>query len=140
MTLSLTAMAVTLAEANAYATARAKTTWTAASTGKDEALRRGQDYIAGRYNLRWSVTFDNAAAPDAVKFAIVEAAIRELASPGSLTPDVTLGREKVLTGLDSLKWTPVLSDAKVDDLRPTLTAIDGLLSGMVIRYRGPMVA
>lgn len=140
MPLSLTVMAVTLAEADAYATARGKTAWTAATAGENEALRRGQDYIAGVYNTKWVSDFDNAAAPDAVKFAICEAAIRELAKPGSLTPDLTLGREKVLTGVDSLKWTPVKGDAKVDDLRPTLTAIEGLLSGLVIRYRGPLVA
>ena len=140
MPLSLTTMAVTLAEANAYATARAKTVWTGASTGKDEALRRGQDYIAGRYNAKWATTFDDTTAPDGVKFAIVEAAIRELASPGSMTPDVTLGTAKVLTGVDSLKWTPVKTDVTADDLRPTLTAIEGLLSGYIILYRGPMVA
>jgi hypothetical protein len=139
MTLSLTTMAVTLEEADAYATARGRSAWLAAASGEAEALRRGQDYIAGRYNHLWVITFDNAAAPDAIKFAIIEAAIRELAVPGSMTPDLTLGREKVLTGLDALKWTPVKPDVGVDDLRPTLTVIDGLLFRLITRYRGPLV-
>jgi hypothetical protein len=140
MPLSLTTMAVTQGEVDAYASARGVADWTAATTGKTEAMRRGQDYIAGRYNAKWSVSFDNAAAPTEVKYAIAEAAIRELRVPFSLTPDLTLGTANVLTGIDTIKWTPVKSDAKVDDLRPTLTAIDGLLFGFVVRYLGPWVA
>ncbi len=140
MTLSLTTMAVTQGEADAYAAARGIATWTGATSGKTEALRRGQDYIAGAYNNKWSVSFDNAAAPDAIKLAITEAAIREIAVPFSLTPDLILGKEKVLTKLDSLGWSTVIDNPTVDDLRPTLTAIEYLLSGYIIRYRGPLVA
>lgn len=138
MTLSLTTMAVTQAEVDAYAAARGVTAW--AGTGKTEAMRRAQDYIAGRYNTKWAVDFDSATAPTEVKYAIAEAAIREIKVPFSLTPDLTLGTAKVLTGLDSLKWNPVKGDATVDDLRPTLTVIDGLLYGLVRRYLGPWVA
>lgn len=138
MPLSLTTMAVSQAEVDAYATARGITAW--AGSGKAEAMRRGQDYIAGRYNTKWISDFDNAAAPTEVKYAIAEAAIRELAAPGSLAPDLTLGTAKVLTEVKGIKWTPVKSDAKLDDLRPTLTVIDGLLYGLVSRYAGPFVA
>ena len=48
MPLSLTTMAVTQGEVDAYAVARGVTAWTAASTGKTEAMRRAKDYIAGR--------------------------------------------------------------------------------------------
>jgi hypothetical protein len=79
--LSYTDPAVTVAEADAYATARAWANWTGNDTVKTAALRRGQDYIAGAYNGRWATEWDNDAAPEPVRFAIIEAARRELVTP-----------------------------------------------------------
>lgn len=128
--LSLTVAAVTLTEANTYCAARAYANWSGDDLARTAALRRGQDFIAGEYNHRWLVTFDNAAAPEVVKFAIIEAARRELVAPGSLQPDLTMGREKVLTAVEGIKWTPLKSDAKAADLMPYLRAIRNLLRGV----------
>lgn len=134
-------MAVTELEATDYATARGLSDWTTAVSGKPEALRRGQDYIAGVYNGRWATSFTDASAPTEVKYAICEAAIRELKVPFSLTPDIVLGREKVLTEIEGVKWSRLSGDAvKADDLRPTLTAINDLLRGQLIYHCGPLVA
>jgi hypothetical protein len=76
------------------------------------------------------VGFDDATAPNAVKYAIIEAATREIKVPFSLTPDLVLGREKVLTEVKGIKWTPAKSDATAADLVPFLTSIRGLLRGV----------
>ena len=136
MPLSLTTMAVTLSEANAYATARAKTVWTSASTGKDEALRRGQDYIAAKYQNMWLTDIDNSAAPDAVKFAIIEAAIRELAVPFSLTPDF-VEAERVKTAEAGPVSVTYADTTNPGAMLPTISAIEYLLAGLIIRNRYP---
>ena len=41
----------------------------------------GTDYIAGKYNGRWRKDFEYSDVPDEVKFAIAEAALRELVTP-----------------------------------------------------------
>lgn len=128
--LSFTASAVTVSEADAYATSRGLGDWTGDNTAKTAALRRGQDYIAGKYNRRWLVSFDDTTAPDAVKYAICEAAVREIKTPFCLTPDVVLGREKVLTEVKGIKWTPLKADATAADLDPTIYSIQGLLAGV----------
>lgn len=128
--LSFDTLAVTIAEADTYCTARGIADWTGADALKSAALRRGQDYIAGAYNTRWTMGFDDATAPNAVKYAIIEAATREIKVPFSLTPDLVLGREKVLTEVKGIKWTPAKSDATAADLVPFLTSIRGLLRGV----------
>lgn len=82
--LSYSMLAVTVAEADAYAQSRAWADWTGDETTKNAALRRGQDHIASLYNGRWNVEFDGATAPELVKFAIITAARRDLIAPGSL--------------------------------------------------------
>lgn len=128
--LSFDTMAVTVAEADTYCTGRGLTAWAGDNATKSAALRRGQDYIAGAYNTRWAIGFDDATAPNVVKYAIVEAALRELTKPASLTPDIIMGQSKVLTRLGSLGWTPLKSDPTVSDLVPTLTTIRNLLRGV----------
>lgn len=128
--LSFVTSAVTVADADAYCTARGLANWTGDNAAKTAALRRGQDYIAGKYNRRWLVSFDDTTAPDVVKYAIFEAAVREIVTPFCLTPDVVLGREKVLTEVKGIKWTPMKSDATAADLDPTIYSIQGLLAGV----------
>lgn len=136
MTLSLTTLAVTVGDADAYATSRGMADWTGDSTAKTAALRRGQDYIAGEYNARWIDDFENAAAPDAVKYAIFEAALREIKVPFSLTPDIVPGREKVLTEVKGIRWELLQKGGGAKSLKPVLTSIDGLLAGLVTGLTG----
>lgn len=128
--LSLTTMAVTLAEADAYAASRALTAWTGADAAKQAALRRGQDYIAGTYNARFLDGDDwtDADAPTEVKYAICEAAIRELTVPLCLTPDVVPGAQKVLVAVDGLRWERLPGGTS---MVPVLTSVEALLSGLV---------
>ena len=80
--LSYTVLAVTEAEAGEYFQLSNE-----AQNWDEGALMRGQRYVASTYNGRWLAPFDNAAAPDAVKHAIFEAARREADVPGSLAAD-----------------------------------------------------
>ena len=140
--LSVTTLAVTVAEADAYATSRGRTAWTGDNATKTAALRRGQDYIAGLYNGRWtyeepsgSIWVDrewtDTDAPTAVKYAIVEAAIREVTTPFSLSPDVTPGREKVLTEVKGIKWQ-AMGNGSSKSFMPIVMSIDLMLNGYAI--------
>lgn len=133
MALTFDTLALTVDEADAYAAARGISSWTGAAPDKTAALRRGQDYIAGEYNARWTVEFTDADAPDAVKYAITEAAIREIVTPFSLTPDLVPGREKVLTGVEGITWTPLKTAGGVSGLKPFITAIELLLADITTR-------
>jgi hypothetical protein len=127
--LSYTQMAVNIADADAYATVRAWTDWTGDDAAKTSALRRGQDYIAGIYNSQWNVEFDGDTAPELVKYAIIEAARRELVSPGSLMPDV-VGTERVLREKVGDLEVQYADAGELADARPRVGIIEGLLSGL----------
>ena len=90
--LSLTEDSLTVSEADAYATSRGRTVWnektSSPPTEKEAAIRRATDYLAGTYNSRWLVEFSPTDAPEGVKFAIAEGAIREIEEPGALLPDL----------------------------------------------------
>lgn len=130
--LSFTDLAVTVAEADAYASARGWANWT--GSDKEAALRRGQDFIASAYNSRWATEWVNDEAPDAVKYAIIEAARRELVAPGSLNPDydpsamVTKERSKVGPIEEEFTYA---RPQNAFDARPVVGPIDALLSGLL---------
>lgn len=139
--LSVTALAVTIAEADAYCASRGVASWTGSDADKTAALRRAQDYIIGKYNDRWTYMepsldnftwvhrqWNNETPPLAVKYAVIEAAVRELTVPFSLSPDFVLGDKKVLTEVKGIKWTP-MGQATRDSFQPTITAISLLLAG-----------
>lgn len=133
--LSYTEPLATTGEADAYFAASGDAAWAAASVdAKAAALMRAQRYLASIYNSRWSTEWAGETAPDQVRYAIYEAASRELANPGSLSPVVAAGPEKVLTAVGSLQWTVVNdgSNRKV----PLIPAVDGLLYGLVTPSRG----
>ena len=129
--LSFTALATDIASADAYASARGWADWTGSDAVKNAALRRGQDYIAGEYNSRWLTEWANEEAPENVRFAIIEAARRELVSPGATAPDINLSEVKTLTGVDKIKWTAAKQNITRSDIETDFTAIERLLSGLV---------
>ncbi len=98
---------------------------------QDTDLMRGQRFIASRYNTRWTVEFDNATAPDQVRYAIIEAALVEARNPGTLSPVSNPATDKVLVGAGKLTWERVGGASEPDSYIPRLAAVDGLLSGLV---------
>ncbi|MGB3814036.1 MAG: DnaT-like ssDNA-binding protein [Shinella sp.] len=145
----------TLADAATYHEERGNAPW-AASTDpqRTSALVRASEWLDGVYRSRWPGqkagaraqvrdwprinAFDaehNAIAsdevPDEVERATYAAALRELGKPGSLSPDVVLGQSKVLTAVKGIVWTPLRSFATTEDMAPTLTEVERVLSGLI---------
>jgi hypothetical protein len=137
--LTYTVLAVTPAEAQSYIDARGLTGWPPLLADQNKVLRRGQDYIAREYNDRFTVTVTDTAPTDVVKFAIVEAALTEARSPGSLSPVVTAATAKILTQVGDIKWTPVTASASGNAakmMKPTLTNVEAMLASISKVNRG----
>lgn len=124
--LSYTELAVTASEAADYLGAAGT-----AITIRETDLMRGQRYLAARFNSRWKTAFENADAPDVVRFAIIEAAALEAAKPGFLSPVSTPATDKVLVQAGKLQWERIGDASAPDAYVPRLSAVDGLLAGLL---------
>lgn len=128
--LSLIDPATTPAEAADYHTARGNTGWGSDNTAQTAAIRRAQDALAGKYNSRWMVAFENDDAPTEVKYAIAAAALLEIQTPGVLSPSLERGgavkrlRERVEGAVET--EVEYMDGASVET---TFTAIENLLIG-----------
>lgn len=143
-----------VAVADAYHLLRGNSTWTEADALKEAALIRATQWIDGRYGNRWPGTrwklrlqaldwpridawdrdgglIDASTIPVEIINATAEAALRELVTPGSLSPDVTPGTAKVLTEVKGIKWTPLRASANTNDMIASLTVVDRLLSPII---------
>lgn len=143
-----------LSEAAAYHTARGNATWTGDDATKEAALIRATQWLDGRYGAQWpgvrrylraqaldwpradaydrdGTYVDFETIPPEVRNAACEAALRELTTPGSLSPDVTPGTAKVLTEVKGIRWTPLRAAAGAEDMAPTLTAVDRALAPLI---------
>lgn len=121
--LSYTVPAVTTAEAMDYL----------GSSGVEVVLHendlmRGQRYVAARFNTRWATPFDDATVPDPVKWAVIEAAVIENRTPGSLSPMSTPGTDKVLVAAGKLQWERVKGASGADAYVPRIAVVEGLLA------------
>lgn len=128
--LSLTDPIVTPAEATAYIDARGYAGWPAGEPEQSAAILRGQTYIAVTYNGRWIEEWEDA--PEAVQFAVIEAALREARQPGSLGADYVpadkiTGESK---GAGPLKKAVTYSDRPASRVK-VVPVIEGLLRGLV---------
>lgn len=139
--LSFTDPAVTVEEAHSYASARGWSDWLSATEhDQSTAILRGQTYLASTYNGRWVMQWANDEAPAAVRYAIIEAARRELRSPGSLSPDYDPA--KVVTN-KRVKAGPVETQTAFADpkgAQPVVPMIAALLAGLIIAPRSQRVA
>lgn len=139
--LSFTDLATTVGIADAYHDRLGHVDWTGTDGVKTAALNRGQSFIAGRFNERWAVNFDNDDAPLEVQYAIAEAARRELASPGSLAPDVTPGSVKKSVAVSgAVSVTYAVGNDVAASMQPMIAVIDGLLAGLIKAKTGTSVS
>lgn len=140
---------ISVADANTYHTGFGNSAWTGDDALKEQALRRATRFIDGLYSRRWvglrnsqaqaldwprEYAYDkdeflvpNGTVPTAVKRATAEAALRELQSPNSLTPDLERGGQ---VESESVSAGPVSSDVTYRPdapVRPILTVLDDLL-------------
>lgn len=91
-----------------------------------QALVRASDYIRTRYVIRFLADYDDTA-PEVEEATYIAAAF-ELTTPGFWAATFTPSQVKVLTGVGSIKWTPVGGAGnQPDDMLPTSPAIDALL-------------
>lgn len=143
--------------ADAYHSLRGNAAWAAASSpNRDSARLRASVSLDGMYQFRWpgvptggaeqerawprseaedywgNPIADNVI-PLQVEQAAYELALYELQTPGASTPVVIPSQQKVLTGVGSLRWTPLKSDASVMDSSPVLLLVEHILSSLVRR-------
>lgn len=118
------------------------TTESAAEAVKEAAIRRAVAFMNG---LSWvsEATGDLAwpredydAIPDAVIFAQHVFTRAELASPGVLSPDVTLQGDKILTQVDKIGWEVVSAPTTVAAKRPVITMALDALKGLLLTDYG----
>lgn len=152
------------AAADAYHGARGNAAWMGETAAKEVALRRATEYLDGLYGPRWAghaATFDQAlhwprayvlapnragrtlylpsdAVPQAIVRACCEAALRELESPGSLTPDVYPGERVVSETVDvlSVDYAPGGSPT---DVLPVLVSVGRLVAPLLRSSAGALV-
>lgn len=156
---------VSVADADAYHTVRENAAWAGETAAKEAALRRATEYLDGLYGSRWAgyaATLDQALGwprayvlaqnrvqgrvaylpSDAVPLVIVraccEAALRELESPGSLTPDVYPGERVVSETVDvlSVDYAPGGSPT---DVLPVLVSVGRLVAPLLRSSAGALV-
>lgn len=149
---------VSVSDCAAYADARGLSFAESPAADAEAALRRATAWIDGAYMGRWpgervngrdqalqwprqyaydqsDALIDSDSVPVEVVNATCEAAIRELATPNTLTPDVTpndLIRSASVTGAVSVTYA---GNVSVDGAIPALTSIDNLLSNIVGQRR-----
>lgn len=148
----------TLEAADAYHEARGRSAWIAASDpDRLAALLRGSDYVDQRYVFRGTKTGGREQerawprtgvttrdgdipadeVPVEVEHAAYEAALRELASPGSLSPDFVPARQVVRQKVGPLERTFADADGSGGNpTRPVVSAIDELLAALILRPLG----
>ena len=128
--LSLTTPIVTPAEASSYIAARGYAGWPADEPEQEAAILRGQAWLAVTYNGRWVEEWEDA--PEAVQFAVIEAALREARQPGSLGADY-VPAERITAeskGAGPLQKSVSYSDRPASR-QVSVPIIDGLLRGLV---------
>lgn len=119
-------MAVTLAGWITYAGLRGLVV--ANNAASTQALVRASDYILYNYVAQFLPGYDiNSPYVDEATY---EAAAFELVTPGFFTKTFTPAQQKVLTGVDSIRWTAIEGKDSQDawaNAAPTSTKIAAML-------------
>ena len=140
----------TLSASKTYHSDRGNTAWAAGiDADLNIALQRGTEFIDqrfifpgfkvnGRDQLREWPRFDiidregfgvdSTVVPVEIENATYEAALRELADPGSLTPDVTLTKQVKRQKVDGAVEVEFIGASGVAAQTPVITIINGILA------------
>lgn len=144
---------VSVADADTYHSARGNSAWADGTTAeKEEALRRASTFLSNSYPwagypvnartqlLAWPrydvVDQDgNPVASDEVPREVVnatyEVALRELATPGSMNPDVTLADKVKREKVGPLEVEYANADVSANASRPILTIVRDMIGGLL---------
>lgn len=154
------------ANADQYHSARGNTTWAGSSADKLAALTRASQYVdgigqyegmslfpgvktGGRAQIpAWPRTgatdFSGAAilpdeVPIEVQYATYEAALRELVTPGSLSPDYVPGTQVKREKVDVLETEYAVPAAGVNPVRPVVSVVMDLLAPVMTPCVNPSI-
>ena len=139
--------------ADTYHLNMGNTTWTGTDALKENALRRATAWVDGRYRAKWpgyrgngrsqalgwprydvidweAQTVPFTSIPIEVQKATAEAALRELVSPGSLTPDYVATDRVTQESVGSISVT-YADIGGADAMRPMLIAVDEILAPLI---------
>lgn len=150
---------ISLEYADAYHEARGNAAWVDEGDDdlKEAAIRRASFFLTSSYawkgyrlkqrgqSLAWprydvvdgeGLFVPPDAVPREIKEATAEIALRELVTPGSMTPDVTLSAavKSETVGPISVEYANVSTSASAS--RPILTLVDDLVAGFINSARG----
>lgn len=152
---------ITLVFADNYHTAKGTTTWTGEDSLKEAAIRRATAFLSNSYTwqgvrtkgrsqaLAWPRSgvvdqegYGIAASeiPIEIQNAVAEIALRELVTPGAMTPDFKASdlvkREKV----GPIETEYALSNVTADSQRPVLTVVRDMVSQFMCREASSSIA
>lgn len=148
-------------DATAYATSHGLA-FTGVAVDQEAALRRATAWVDATYRGRFpgqrvngrSQSLDwprknaydksgeligSTTIPAEIVDATIEAAVRELAAPSSLSPDVTPGQTKTLVGVEGIRWEANPSGFGADAQKPVVVVIDGILGGILSSGAGMLL-
>lgn len=145
----------TVAEADAYHTNMGAADWVGVTAAKEAALRRATQWVDGRYRrrfpghrtlgrtqaLEWprsglgysyygvdTIAVD--AIPIEVKSATMEAALREIVTPFSLSPDFVASQSVKREKVDVLE-TEYAGAMTASSVMPILANVDAIMAGLL---------
>lgn len=151
---------VSVAGAEAYATARGLAFSASPADPAEQALRRATQWLDavflasfpgqrtnGRSQaLQWprvgahdseGEAIASDEIPVEIVHATIEAAVRELKSPGSLSPDVTPGKIKKSAKVGDIAVEYAIGSGSAQEQRPIVSVIDDILGSLLSITRGP---
>lgn len=127
----------TLAEWRAWATARGDNAPSAAADADaTAALVRASDYIRARYVANLLAGYDATLQPTGYDYPLAEvaafiAAGLELATSGFFSKTYTPAQQKVLTGVQGIRWEVVGDSGKTYAAMPVHTLIEAMFEPYV---------
>lgn len=153
---------VSVSDAASYAAAHGLTFPASPEAPAEQALRRATTWLDAAYRasfpgartngrqqaLQWPRTdaYDRDGEeiasdeiPVEIINATIEAAVRELASPGSLSPDVTPAETAKRMKAGSVEIEYFEPSSPSTDQRPIVSVVDDILSGLLAVKRGPVL-
>ena len=153
---------VSVSDAASYAAARGLAFPSSPEAPAEQALRRATTFIDATYRasfpgartngrsqaLQWPRVdaYDREGEeiasdeiPAEIVSATIEAAVRELASPGSLSPDIVPGEITKRMKAGSVEIEYAVGSGAASEQRPVATVVDDILSGLLAIRRGPVL-
>lgn len=148
---------ISVSYANTYHTERGNSTWTGSDTLKEQALRRASQYLTHNFTwlglpyngrtqaLAWprkgvvdaeGYDIEETELPYEVKYACAEIALRELVTPGTMSPDVTVADKVKSETVGPLSVEYALPNMQPQSSIPVLTAVMALIAPYVFPGSG----